>query len=215
MRRELLTTLLAGCALAACLDQAYEDTQDENDDTVGVDDSKADSSGTTGSRIYRSGCGTPIRTGKYALAGDIVTPTGVVTGWLVVDGREDRRDPPDRAGCADRHADRRDQRRHLSRPDRWPRPRRVQPHPARRPRQALSGSRSVAERVALPDAGQGSEERGHPRRPARAKASSTASCARWSVARPRSRARRRSPVCSSLVRNSSTPTSAATRFART
>ena len=57
MRRELLTTLLAGIALAACLDQAYEDTQDENDDTVGVDDSKADSSGTTGSKAYRSGCG--------------------------------------------------------------------------------------------------------------------------------------------------------------
>lgn len=84
MRRELLTTLLAGCALAACLDQAYEDTQDENDDTVGVDDSKADSSGTTGSRIYRSGCGAPIRTGSYALHGDVATPTGVMPGYYVV-----------------------------------------------------------------------------------------------------------------------------------
>lgn len=84
MRRELLTTLLAGCALAACLDQAYEDTQDENDDTVGVDDSKADSSGTTGSKIYRSGCGAPIRTGSYALHGDVATPTGVLPGYYVV-----------------------------------------------------------------------------------------------------------------------------------
>ena len=76
MRRELLTTLLAGIALAACLDQAYEDTQDENDDSVGVDDSKADSSGTTASKAYRSGCGAPIRTGSYALHGDVVTPSG-------------------------------------------------------------------------------------------------------------------------------------------
>ncbi|HET9993243.1 MAG TPA: hypothetical protein VFQ65_32125, partial [Kofleriaceae bacterium] len=37
---------------------------------------------------YRDGCGTPIRTGKYALAGDIVTPAGVVTGWLVIDGEK-------------------------------------------------------------------------------------------------------------------------------
>lgn len=86
MRQKLLTTLLAGVAFAACLDQAYEDTQDqdENDDTLGVDDSKADSSGTTGSKAYRSGCGAPIRTGSYALHGDVVTPAGVMPGYYVV-----------------------------------------------------------------------------------------------------------------------------------
>lgn len=36
---------------------------------------------------YRSGCGAPIRTGSYALLGDVVTPTGVIEGgYVVVDG---------------------------------------------------------------------------------------------------------------------------------
>jgi 5-methylthioadenosine/S-adenosylhomocysteine deaminase len=85
MRRETITLLLGGLALAACLDQAYEDSNpDENDDTVGVDDNKADESGTTGSRIYRSGCGAPIRTGSYALHGDVYAPSGVLPGYYVV-----------------------------------------------------------------------------------------------------------------------------------
>jgi 5-methylthioadenosine/S-adenosylhomocysteine deaminase len=84
MRRETLTALLAGIALAGCLDQAYEDAADENDDTVGVDDSKADASGTTGSKIYRSGCGAPIRTGSYALHGDVVGPQGILPNYYVV-----------------------------------------------------------------------------------------------------------------------------------
>jgi cytosine/adenosine deaminase-related metal-dependent hydrolase len=85
MRRETITLLLGGIALAACLDQAYEDSDyDENDDTVGVDDSKADDSGTSGSKIYRSGCGAPIRTGTYALHGDVAAPTGVLPGYYVV-----------------------------------------------------------------------------------------------------------------------------------
>jgi len=84
MRREILSTFLFGLALTACLDQAYEDAQDENDDTTGVDDSKADASGTTASRSYRSGCGAPIRTGSYALHGDVVTPAGVLPGYYVV-----------------------------------------------------------------------------------------------------------------------------------
>ncbi len=83
MRREILSTLMFGIALTACLDQAYEDADDGNDDTTGVDDSKADSSGTTASRSYRSGCGAPIRTGSYALHGDVVTPAGVQAGYYL------------------------------------------------------------------------------------------------------------------------------------
>jgi cytosine/adenosine deaminase-related metal-dependent hydrolase len=85
MRREITTLLLGSIALAACLDQAYEDSDyDENDDTVGVDDSKADESGTSSSKIYRSGCGAPIRTGSYALHGDVAAPSGVLPGYYVV-----------------------------------------------------------------------------------------------------------------------------------
>ena len=59
---------------------------------------KAD--GTAVERL-RSGCGAPIRTGSYALHGDVVTPTGVEARLLRRDhGREDRRDP---AARADRH----------------------------------------------------------------------------------------------------------------
>lgn len=85
MRRETITLLLGGLALAACLDQAYEDTDyDENDDTVGVDDSKADENGTKLANSYRSGCGAPIRTGSYALHGDVVTREGVLPDYYVV-----------------------------------------------------------------------------------------------------------------------------------
>lgn len=84
MRREITTILLGGLALAACLDQAYEDAADENDDTVGVNDNKADESGTTGSKIYRSGCGASIRTGSYALHGDVYAPIGLLPGYYVV-----------------------------------------------------------------------------------------------------------------------------------
>ncbi|MBV8758575.1 MAG: amidohydrolase family protein, partial [Deltaproteobacteria bacterium] len=83
MRREIISTLLFGVALTACLDQAYEDAQDENDDSVGVDDSKADDGGTVASKSYRSGCGAPIRTGSYALHGDVVTQNGVLTNYYV------------------------------------------------------------------------------------------------------------------------------------
>ena len=69
-------------ALAACVTdeglQAFDD--DDNDDTL-VPDGKADSTASNG---YRSGCGAPIRTGSYALHGDVYTPTGVKTGYYVV-----------------------------------------------------------------------------------------------------------------------------------
>src|SRR5438067_3643069 len=69
-------------ALAACVSdeelQAFDD--DDNDDTL-VADGKTDSTASNG---YRSGCGAPIRTGSYALHGDVYTPTGVRTGGYVV-----------------------------------------------------------------------------------------------------------------------------------
>ncbi len=57
--------------------------ESENDDSVGGEaDGKADA---VQAATYRSGCGDPIRTGKYALKGDIITPTGVVmNGYVVV-----------------------------------------------------------------------------------------------------------------------------------
>ena len=73
-------------ALPAGCDIPEEDTtsafdDEDNDDTL-VLDGKAD--GVT-PNIYRSGCGTPIRTGSYALLGTVVTPTGVLTtGYVVV-----------------------------------------------------------------------------------------------------------------------------------
>src|SRR5438105_15806381 len=67
--------------LAACITdegtQAFDD--DDNDDTL-VADGKEDSVVASG---YRSGCNAPIRTGSYALHGDVVTPNGVLTGNYV------------------------------------------------------------------------------------------------------------------------------------
>jgi len=76
-------TLLAGACLT---DEGTPSAFDDDGDDGVADgvDGKADST----VHGYRDGCGTPIRTGKYALAGDIVTPSGVVTGWLVVDGEK-------------------------------------------------------------------------------------------------------------------------------
>jgi len=72
---------------SACLTDAGPDSAFDDDGDDGVADGaggKADST----VHGYRDGCGTPIRTGKYALAGDVVTPSGVVTGWLVIDGEK-------------------------------------------------------------------------------------------------------------------------------
>jgi cytosine/adenosine deaminase-related metal-dependent hydrolase len=71
-------------ALAACISdeaqQAFDD-DDNDDDGQLIGDGKED--GTT-STAYRADCGTPIRTGSYALHGDVVTPTGVKTGYYLV-----------------------------------------------------------------------------------------------------------------------------------
>jgi 5-methylthioadenosine/S-adenosylhomocysteine deaminase len=85
--RFLLTTVstLALGTFTACLvsevTSAYDD--DENDDTTfaGTVDPKADTVTTT---AYRSGCKGPIRTGSYALHGDVVLPAGVMAGAYVV-----------------------------------------------------------------------------------------------------------------------------------
>jgi cytosine/adenosine deaminase-related metal-dependent hydrolase len=53
---------------------------DEGDEPLSLEVGKADS----GSAGYRTGCGAPIRTGSYALKGDVVTPTGVLAGAYVV-----------------------------------------------------------------------------------------------------------------------------------
>jgi cytosine/adenosine deaminase-related metal-dependent hydrolase len=77
-----LTLLASACLTDDGPQSAFDDDGDD-----GVADGaggKADST----VHGYRDGCGTPIRTGQYALAGDIVTPTGVVTGWLVIDGEK-------------------------------------------------------------------------------------------------------------------------------
>jgi len=81
----LVGTLMFG---AACSpeDQTTDDTwADENDDTVGADpEGKGDSA-----TQYRTGCGSPIRTGSYALKGDVVTPTKVIkSGYVVIDGEK-------------------------------------------------------------------------------------------------------------------------------
>jgi 5-methylthioadenosine/S-adenosylhomocysteine deaminase len=83
MRRPKLFSLLGVTLLAACLADegtmgAFDD--DDNDDTAGDNnlDGKAD-----GKSAYRSGCGAPIRSGSYALHGDVVLPTGVAAGYYV------------------------------------------------------------------------------------------------------------------------------------
>ncbi len=76
-------------ALAACGapegEQAFD--EDENDDsTLTEAEGKADSSASNG---YRTGCGAAVRTGKYALRGDIIGPTGVIgRGYLLIDGEK-------------------------------------------------------------------------------------------------------------------------------
>ena len=80
IRRYLST--FAVLALAACVTdeglQAFDD--DDNDDTL-VADGKEDS---VIASAYRSGCNAPIRTGSYALHGDVVAPAGVQAGYYLV-----------------------------------------------------------------------------------------------------------------------------------
>jgi 5-methylthioadenosine/S-adenosylhomocysteine deaminase len=67
--------LAVGCAEA---DSAFD--EDDNEETLGTD---LTASG------YRSGCKAPIRTGRYALLGDVVTPGGVLArGYVVVDAEQ-------------------------------------------------------------------------------------------------------------------------------
>ena len=80
IRRYLST--FAVLTLAACVTdeglQAFDD--DDNDDTL-VADGKEDSAIAS---AYRSGCNAPIRTGSYALHGDVVTPAGVQANYYLV-----------------------------------------------------------------------------------------------------------------------------------
>ena len=83
MKLRAVSRYLAVVALAACItdqasNQAFDD--DDNDDTL-VADGKADSVTASG---YRSGCNAPIRTGTYALHGDVVTPNGVLPSYYLV-----------------------------------------------------------------------------------------------------------------------------------
>ena len=72
-------TIFAACVVDEAM-QAFDD--DEGDDTLGEGGGgKADGAGSTS---YRSGCGAPIRTGSYALHGDVIAPGGVMTGAYVV-----------------------------------------------------------------------------------------------------------------------------------
>jgi cytosine/adenosine deaminase-related metal-dependent hydrolase len=82
MKLGSVSRTIALAALAACITdeastQAFDD--DDNDDTL-VADGKADSTAASG---YRNGCGAPIRTGSYALHGDVVTPTGIMASYYV------------------------------------------------------------------------------------------------------------------------------------
>jgi len=81
MRRKHLVMILSSVALAACVAEELEGAfdPDENDDTVDVG-GKEDAVNKSG---YRSGCNAPIRTGSYALHGDVVTPTGVAVANYV------------------------------------------------------------------------------------------------------------------------------------
>jgi cytosine/adenosine deaminase-related metal-dependent hydrolase len=69
---------LAACITDESAEQAFDD--EDNDDTL-VADGKADSTAASG---YRSGCSAPIRTGSYALHGDVVTPSGVKSDYYLV-----------------------------------------------------------------------------------------------------------------------------------
>jgi cytosine/adenosine deaminase-related metal-dependent hydrolase len=83
----LLSAALLALPTTGCDPEADEPIgafdEDDNDDTLGSGaGGKAD-----GKSGYRTGCGAPIRTGRYALRGDVVTPTGVLPrGYVVVDG---------------------------------------------------------------------------------------------------------------------------------
>ena len=78
----LLASLLgsAGCAALDGEDAFSPWDEDESDTTTG------DGPGGKADAIagYRAGCNEPIRTGRYVLKGDVVTPTGVVKGGFVV-----------------------------------------------------------------------------------------------------------------------------------
>jgi len=83
--RTILPLALAACAIDDLGDMSPfsdDDSDDPSDDLYG----KADGS----TPHYRDGCDAPaVHTGKYALGGDIVTPSGVVKGgWLVIDGEK-------------------------------------------------------------------------------------------------------------------------------
>jgi cytosine/adenosine deaminase-related metal-dependent hydrolase len=88
MTRHLMV-LLASLAMAAC--QPGEEAPEEgafgpeDNDVTLVADGKADSA----SSGYRSGCNGPIRTGTYALRGDIISPTGVKRrAYVIIDGEK-------------------------------------------------------------------------------------------------------------------------------
>ena len=91
MRTTALRFVMIALSLTAGCDAQPNDDDseqyDENDDTVGTGEGgKADG---TSASTYRSGCGAPIRTGKYALKGDVVGPLGVkLDSYVVVDGEK-------------------------------------------------------------------------------------------------------------------------------
>ncbi len=70
--------MLAACVTDEESQGAFDN--DDNDDTL-MDGGKEDS---VLRSAYRSGCNAPIRTGTYALHGDVVTPAGVAVGNYVV-----------------------------------------------------------------------------------------------------------------------------------
>jgi cytosine/adenosine deaminase-related metal-dependent hydrolase len=83
-----MVAVVVATGLAACTGaepgggEAFD--PDENDEHVGVAaGGKADGAGAA----YRDGCGAPIRSGRYALLGDVIVPTGVLPrAYVVVDG---------------------------------------------------------------------------------------------------------------------------------
>src|SRR3569833_1611988 len=82
LSRYALTLLAGACLTDEGTPSAFDD--DGDDGVADGVDGKADST----VHGYRDGCGTPIRTGKYALAGDHTARRDNVTGWLVVDGEK-------------------------------------------------------------------------------------------------------------------------------